>query len=320
MTAYATADAPPRGHEHAATCYGSEAELLAVVVPFLRAGLEEGEPTLVSLDETKADLLRAAVPGSSALTFLGMDEVYARPATAIRSYRELLADLVADGARQIRVVGEVPRSALGPTWDWWARYESAVNHVYDEFPLRSICAYDTRVTPRHVLDDVEMTHPYLARPDGWRPVDRYVDPSTYLSTPRPLADHPVQRHAPLADLVDPTPTTARTAVLAADRGGVPREDLEDFVLSVSELVANASRHGRPPVRVRVWARPGCLVVTVRDSGTGIANPFAGLVPVEGRPRGGLGLWIAHLMCSHVAFARDEDGFTIRLTAGESAMA
>jgi anti-sigma regulatory factor (Ser/Thr protein kinase) len=307
----------PRGYDHAAACYGSDDELLAVLVPFLRAGVEEGEPTLVSLDETKADLLRAAVPGSSALTFLGMDEVYARPAVAIRSYRELMAGFVADGARTIRIVGEVPPSGLGPTWDWWARYESAVNHVYDEFPLRSICAYDTRVTPRHVLDDVAMTHPFVAGPDGWRPADAdYVDPLTYLSATRPLTDHPVQRQAPLADLVDPTPAAARAAVLAADRGGLPREDVEDFVLAVSELVVNASRHGRPPVRVRVWALPGCLVVTVHDTGPGIADPFAGLIPVEGRSRGGLGLWIAHLMCGHVSFARDEDGFTVRLTTGD----
>ncbi|MEO6084504.1 MAG: MEDS domain-containing protein, partial [Umezawaea sp.] len=192
-----TADARPRGHVHTATCYRSEADLLAVVVPFLQAGVEEGEPTLVSLDQPKADLLRAAVPGSSALTFLGMDEVYARPAVAIRSYRELLGGLVADGARRIRVVGEVPRSGLGPTWDWWARYESAVNHLYDEFPLWSICAYDTRVTPPHILDDVERTHPHLAHPDGRRPTgDRYVDPLSYLATPRSLADHPLQRRAP----------------------------------------------------------------------------------------------------------------------------
>ncbi|MEO6082397.1 MAG: ATP-binding protein, partial [Umezawaea sp.] len=111
-------------------------------------------------------------------------------------------------------------------------------------------------------------------------------------------------------------TAARAAVLAADRGGLPREDVEDFVLSVSELVVNASRHGRPPVRVRVWAEPGCVVVTVHDSGPGLSDPFAGLVPVEGRSRGGLGLWIAHLMCGHVAFARDEDGFTIRLATGD----
>jgi anti-sigma regulatory factor (Ser/Thr protein kinase) len=128
-------------------------------------------------------------------------------------------------------------------------------------------------------------------------------------------DLPLQRLPPLVDLADPTPADARAAVLAADRSGLPHEDVEDFVLSVSELVVNASRHGRPPVRVRVWAEPGCLVVTVRDGGTGITDPFAGLVPVEGRSRGGLGLWIAHLMCGHVAFARDEDGFTVRLTAG-----
>ena len=43
--------------------------------------------------------------------------------------------------------------------------------------------------------------------------------------------------------------------------------------------------------------------------------FAGLLPVTGSATGGLGLWITHQTCRHVALQRRPDGFTVRLTTG-----
>ncbi|WP_199443165.1 sensor histidine kinase [Umezawaea beigongshangensis] len=306
-----------RGYDHAAFYYSSHEELLSVATPFLLDGVNAGEPTVVSLARDKADLLRAVLPDSPHLAFLGTDGLYARPATAIRTYRELMAEFVAGGARQIRIVGEVPPSGLHDTWDWWARYESAVNHAYDDFPLRSMCGYDTRVTPRHVLDDVARTHPFVVSAEGWLPArERYVDPPVFLTAARPVADHPIQRTPALVDLVDPSPVAARRAVTEADRSGLPGTEIGNLVLSVSEVVTNALRHGRGPVRFRVWSAPGQLVATVHDRGTGPADPFAGLLPASNSPSGGFGLWLAHQLCSHVTLDRGADGFTVRLTAGD----
>lgn len=305
-----------RGYDHAAVHYRSHDELLAVVVPFVRAGLDAGEPTLVSLEQDKADLVRAELRDGSGAAFLTADDLYARPAAAIKSYRELMADLVAGGARGIRIFGEIPRSGLGATWDWWARYEAAVNHIYDEFPLRSMCGYDTRTTPRHVLDDVARTHPFVVTADGRHLTnDRYVQPPTFLAAPRPMSDHALQRTPPLVDLVDPAPSAARRATLDCNRTGLLPDDVEDLLLSVTEIVTNALRHGRPPVRLRVWSDTERLVVTVHDTGPGPADPFAGLLPAPDRAHGGFGLWLAHQLCHHVAFHRDDTGFTIRLTMG-----
>ena len=38
-------------------------------------------------------------------------------------------------------------------------------------------------------------------------------------------------------------------------------------------------------------------------------------PAGNGAAGGLGLWISHQSCNHVALHRDAEGFTIRLTAG-----
>ncbi|WP_447002139.1 anti-sigma factor RsbA family regulatory protein [Saccharothrix isguenensis] len=310
-------DAGGRGYDHAAVYYGSYDELLAVVVPFVRAGVDAAEPTVVSLAKHKSDLVRAALPDASDVEFLVADDLYARPAAAIKSYRDLMAGYVADGASRIRIFGEVPRSGLGATWDWWARYEAAVNHIYDEFPLRSMCGYDTRDTPRHVLDDVARTHPFVATADGRHLTnDRYVEPRSFLTASRTMTDHAIQHTPPLVGLTDPTPAEARRAVLATNRTSLSSDEIDDLSLSVTEVVTNALRHGRRPVQVRAWSDTAQLVVTVHDCGTGPSDPFAGLLPAPDRSTGGFGLWLAHQLCHHVAFAGDERGFTIRLTMGE----
>jgi anti-sigma regulatory factor (Ser/Thr protein kinase) len=305
------------GYFHEAVCYDTDDELLAVVLPFLAGGVDEKEPTVVSLGPEKADLVRRALPAAVAgeVTFLTGGSVYARPAAAIRAYCDLMADYVAGGADQIRIVGEIPRPSLGATWNWWARYEAAINLAYDEFPLWSLCAYDTRITPSAVLADVARTHPRSLHADGrHEPSPAYAPPESFLAAWPRVPPDVLESGPPLVTLLDPTAAQARHAVSSVDPG-LPASEIEELVIAVSEVVTNALRHGRPPVRVRYWSGPDRIVVSVSDGGTGPTDPFAGLLPSRGSAPGGLGLWITHQSCNYVAFSRDEFGFTLRLTAG-----
>ncbi|WP_346533648.1 sensor histidine kinase [Micromonospora sp. DPT] len=305
-----------RGYFHEAVCYGSDDDLLAVVVPFLTGGIAAGEPTLVALGDRNTALVRAALGPDSGVSYLDGGDVYARPTAAIRSYRQLLADHVAAGAGQIRIIGELPTSAFGATWDWWARYESAINHAYDDFPLWSMCAYDTRTTPTAMLADVLRTHPRTAMPDGRHvPNEGYTPPEAYLRENRPIVPDPLQADAPAVELHDPTPARAREAVHEAGRGRLKVDDVDDLAVAVSEVVTNALRHGRPPVRFRLWVGEDRIVVSVEDRGAGPSDPYAGLLPAGGAAPGGLGLWITHQSCNYVVMHRGPDAFTLRLTAG-----
>ena len=134
-----------RGYLHEAVLYDSDEELLGVVVPFLQEGVAAGEPCLVALGASTTRLVRAAVANTTGLTFL--DDRYDRPASVIRSNRDLFTAHLANGASQIRVASEVPHPGVGAPWDGWARYEAAINHAYAQFPLWGLCAYDTRITP-----------------------------------------------------------------------------------------------------------------------------------------------------------------------------
>ena len=79
-------------------------------------------------------------------------------------------------------------------------------------------------------------------------------------------------------------------------------------------MTNGICHGRPPIRVRLWAAPNRVVAAVTDQGDGPTNPFVGLVPTTDTSSTGLGLWLAHQMSLHVTLSRTKYGFTIRFTA------
>jgi anti-sigma regulatory factor (Ser/Thr protein kinase) len=302
------------GHVHQALFYESDDEFLNAVVPFVEDGLKAAEPTLVALNARVAELLRDAV-GHSDLVFLGVRTRRHDPASTIRNDREMLAAHLASGARHVRLVGETPYPGHGSPWDWWARYEAAINHVYAEFPVWNVCPYDTRTAPAPVLEDVMRTHPWLVAQDGAQVTNpHYEDPRRFLLARPPAPPDPVEAtSAPLFELVDPTPREARGAaracgeLLAADA-----VDVDDVVMCINEVVTNALVYGRAPVRLRLWCAADRIVATVADRGAGPPDPFVGLLPAVSRRSAGLGLWMAHQLCSHITFDRAGDAFTIRL--------
>ncbi|MET7422805.1 ATP-binding protein [Dactylosporangium sp. NPDC005555] len=128
----------------------------------------------------------------------------------------------------------------------------------------------------------------------------------------------LRRHAPgvagtVDGCVDAPVDDARRIVRAAGEGHLGEAKVDDLTLAVSEVVANAYRHGRPPVRLRVWVADGRAVVTVADTGPGPQDPFAGLLPAPSEDSAGYGLWITHQICDHVSLRRTPEGFTARLT-------
>jgi anti-sigma regulatory factor (Ser/Thr protein kinase) len=325
MTRVSTRTGAAEGHNgyyHEAAFYGSDDEFLAIVVPFLLDGRAAGEPTISTLGERNAALVRAAIGDTTGITFVEGSLQYARPAVTIADYRARFGALVEEGATQIRVVGDVPHPGFGVPWDAWARYEAVVNHAYDDFPLWGLCPYDTRITPDDVLEEVARTHPRVVGPDGHHVHnDRFEDPSAFLSdrlrkgAARP---DPLEAAPPAVRLAEPSPAEARHAVARlATLAGVPDQSTQDLVLAVSEVVTNACVHGRPPVPVEAWAGRNRIVVAVRDGGAGPVDPFVGLLCPDREPgRGGFGLWLAHQLCADVRLGLDEHGcFVVRLVSG-----
>lgn len=309
------APAGSAGIFHEAAFYGSDEEFLAVVLPFLRDGVAAGEPTVSLFGDRNQQLVRDALGTGSGVVFIDGGRHYLRPAVAIRRHREMLAGYVADGADQVRIAGDVPHPGVGVPWEWWARYESAVNHIYDDFPMYGLCPYDTRTAPPEVIDHARRTHTHVVSADGQRARSlAYQDPRDFLATVTPWVE-PIETGPPAIELSDPSPGQARAMVgTLQETASLSAEDRDGLLVSVNEAVTNAIRHGEPPMVVRAWAQPGHAVVTVTDRGRGPADPAAGLMPGDGP--GGLGLWLMHQLCAYVSLQRGPEGFTIRLIAGQ----
>jgi anti-sigma regulatory factor (Ser/Thr protein kinase) len=94
---------------------------------------------------------------------------------------------------------------------------------------------------------------------------------------------------------DLRPVCRVTARWAA-RAGLPAARAEDFVIAVSEIAANAVRHGSPAARLLLRAAGGAAQAGVRDSGCW--RPAAGPASGNGRS-GGRGLALARLVRDEV---------------------
>jgi anti-sigma regulatory factor (Ser/Thr protein kinase) len=165
-----------------------------------------------------------------------------------------------------------------------------------------------------MVDDLYATHQTVGHAGGHRHNDRYQDPVDFISRRMDAPADPVEASAPSAQLLDPSPATARTAVGAfAINSRLPPHEVENIVLATHEAVGNARRHGRPPVVLRLWVQPGRLTVTVTDTGPGPTNPFLGLLPPDHPNGAGLGLWISHQLVD-MTHRRHRDGYTVRMTA------
>jgi anti-sigma regulatory factor (Ser/Thr protein kinase) len=304
------AAAHAEGYVHELALYESERALLETVVPFLLQGVDAGEPVLAVLTPAHEDLVRQEIGASAGVTFVPSSAEYARPADAIRSYQARFDQLVAAGAEQIRIVGDVPVPS-GPTWDQWARYEAAANVVFADYPLWGLCPYDVRTLGEDALADLMAAHPHVAHGHDHRTNPGFVDPRRFHEHRRAPDADPLQSSSPLALLLDPDPAAARAAAAEAARHArlAPRRT-EDLLVVVSELVTNAHRHGRPPVTFEAWTAPGRVLVSVSDGGTGPDDALVGLARRD-RAIGGLGLWIAHQMADDIVFGFGSDGFTVR---------
>ncbi len=303
------------GFRHDAGVFGSDEELLAIVVPFLDEASAAGHPAVVRVDGGQEALLRRHLAEPSAPAYVS--DGAGHPMEVLRSVHAAATAQVQAGAAEVRVVGAVPHPGLDPAvaWEQWARYEAALNAMFASLPMWGLCLYDASRASAGVLEDVRATHTGLLQPDGREPSGDYVDPIRFLAGRKAVDYARLEAAPPLRELTDPRPDQVRQAVrhLAA-HGELGTEVGADLVIAVNEVVTNAFRYGGRPVLVRGWAEDGRVLVTVRDSGRGIDDPFVGMLPPDGLENGGRGVWLSRLCTELLDFTRGREGFTVRMGA------
>lgn len=295
---------------HSAAIYDTDDGFLGHVLPFVEDGLRDGEPVLVALGVDQQRLLASVIGDPVGVRVLAAGEHYAHPVRALHANRELFLEHLDAGADRVRVVGDVPRDRPS-TWRSWSRYEALCNHHMTDLPVSALCTYDTRVTTAATLADVRRLHVLIARAGGQQLANpEYVEPGDFLLDWARATVDPLESGEPHLELDGPTPAEGRRAVVLA-AAGTP-VDTEGLVIAVSEALANAHLHGRPPVTLRAWGDRSRVVVTVTDSGTGPPDVFVGLAPPDLASTSGRGLWISHQVCDFFAVAADDGGCVARM--------
>ncbi|MEV4756890.1 sensor histidine kinase [Micromonospora sp. NPDC049559] len=298
--------------DHPALLYRGIDEYLAGTLPFIRAGLDAGDPVLVAVPGANLAAIRAALGDDASRVRLDDMTVAGRnPGRIIPGV--LLAFARAHPGRRPRIIGEPiwpGRSEL--EYPACAQHEALINAAFAGRNAEILCPYDLADLDQRAIDDAYRTHPTLAMGARRWASPRYGDPLAVAADfNRPLPPPP--GHAPTLPVTFDGLSALRHAVARyATTAGLPDDRVEDLVLAVGELAANTVEHAGGTGSVTLWTDEEHLVCQVSDGGH-LTDPLAGRIPPAGTAAtGGRGLVIVNQLCDLVRVHTRPGATTVRL--------
>ena len=314
---------PAAGHRaqqpchHAASVVQGARGLLDAALRFVEQGLRAGDRTVLCCSPQTAELLRHELGRLSAS--VEFDDRLAvpgsRPPDVFIRLREYIGRAREAGSGRLRLLAEAGIGGEADGWREEMRAEAVFNHVMSGLPMSALCLYDAGRLPADVVASAARTHPELLSSAGWSDSPTYESAASFVRG-LPVPREPIEDLAPVL-AVDDAPTLpdlrhrlgAVLAAYVADRN--LRGDLH---LGLSEVAANAFRHGTQPVSARLWIGGSRIICTISDCGQTFDDPLAGFQPAHGYDlsRGGMGLWLARKLWDHVDLISGTHGFTVRL--------
>lgn len=292
--------------EHVAVIHDGPAELASRVAPALRTAVSAGDAVLVCLDDLAWEHVSAELgSAAAAVTLTPARARYSRPATAMAVVHRFVQEALEAGAGAVWSLGAISFDGTATDTEWH-RYEAAVNDVFRAVPIKGICSYDTSTTSAAVIDAALRTHAVIDDGAGRRTSTEYR-PGPFLGAERSTGASLLDGlGTPDQLLVVDTAAVARHALATAYHATLEASRLDDLLLSVTELISNGLRHGRPPVTLESWCTSsGDVLFRVCDTGDGIADPYPELRPPAGGI-GGYGLWVVGQVCDDLFIDRVED--------------
>jgi len=160
--------------DHVCGFYYSSDERDAMLLPYLREGLQSGNKCVAVVDSLLPDDLADRIDGareaiaSGQLELFDSDQTYLQtgsfdPDLTIAFWEERAQQLVDEGHFDfVRLLGELswidrtgtPREAI-------VRYESWADNFVSRYPMTILCLYDLRRMGSSVMMDLLRTHPRL---------------------------------------------------------------------------------------------------------------------------------------------------------------
>lgn len=293
--------------EHEALFYEGLDGFLDGTLPFLRDGLDRGEPMLVAVGPEKIARLQAALGSQAdAVEFVDMTVLGRNPGRIISAWWDFVD---AHPDEPIRGIGE-------PVWVGRGAaelvecqlHESLLNVAFAERgSFRLLCPYDVGALAEGALHEARCSHPVVdaEASSHYRGRERLLSP---FETPLPAPTGPAASAAFDADSLD---EARRTVAGWAARAGLSPSRAADLVLAVNEAAANSIVHGGGHGVLRAWSEDGSLVCEVRDRGR-IADPLIGRRRPGLERTAGRGVWLAHQVCDLVQVRSGADGTVVRV--------
>ncbi|WP_458012526.1 MEDS domain-containing protein [Candidatus Solincola sp.] len=182
--------------DHLCCLYRSEEEHRALLVPFLRRGLEGGQKVLYIADAHGASTILAYLRAEGVdtspflergqLSMLTSEEAYTlegyfNPDRMLELLRRETERALEEGYPALRVTGEMSWALKGaPGSERLIEYEAKLNRFFPGSKCLALCQYDRRVFPASVLLEVIATHPLVVVGDRLYENFYYIPPEEYL--------------------------------------------------------------------------------------------------------------------------------------------
>jgi anti-sigma regulatory factor (Ser/Thr protein kinase) len=304
---------PSDQFRHEALLYSGWADFISGTVPFIRGGLEAGEPVLVVESRAKIDMIRVALDrDADRVLFADMADVGANPARIIPAWHDFVAREGAAGKR-LRGIGEPIWS--GRTTDELVecqRHESLLNVAFGHGPAWwLLCPYDTENLDPAVIDEARRSHEFVSEAGkAWLSPDfRGIDASG-APFDRPLPE-PGSRVEEMNFAMDDLGAVRRLVGQAATAAGLGGRRSRDLVTAVNEVATNSLRHGGGTGTIRVWHDLAKVTCEVRDAGR-YDRPLGDRLRPVADASAPSGLWVANQLCDLVQIRTFPDGTVVRV--------
>jgi hypothetical protein len=302
-----------RGYRHEALMYSGSQGFLDAVVPFIRDGLERGQPIMVAVIKARIEALRCALgDDAERVEFMDMAELGGNPARIIPAWRSFVERHATDGV-PIRGVGE-------PVWAGRRRseieecqfHEALLNlAIAPDVPLWLLCPYDVDQLPPDVLDEAHRSHPAIVEGDRYRGSVTYggaYHVGAMFGRELPPPAGPVRNMVVTGNdghqVADWVRRWAEASGLSSRRSG----RLAAAMRAITQ--ANVNRPGRSEV-LQIWQDGPALICQIHDAGH-VQDPLIGRRPDgQDNPRG-RALRLANDLCDLVQVRSGAAGTTVRV--------
>jgi anti-sigma regulatory factor (Ser/Thr protein kinase) len=284
---------------HEALLYRDAGSYVAGTVPFIRDGLEAGEPVLVAVPAELGELIRTELGWRAvAVRFLDMRVDGRNPARIIPAVLHAFAHEHA--GQPVRIVGEPIWPGRSATeYPACVQHEALINVVFDGTAAAILCPYDARGLEPEVLADAARTHPVLVNGGDRRDSRQFDEPVQVAAAfNEPLPSAPMTAAIMVFDSVDDLAGVRAFVAGHAVDAGLPPDRVVNLQIAANELATNTITHTGGPGAVRVWRDDGHVVCEVHDGGH-ISDPLAGRLPPAVNSEGGRGLLLTNYLCDLV---------------------